>query len=145
MLPEAAAVACSPRIARLRDERENDHDRSQIPHRDKVYRREFAKHPDDCAALRFAYGFEAFLAEKKIHLKPHDLLAGFAYRYSYNTTLPALMPEDYDPLFRPEYDIDNVREAQEAKELAGLKDGDVGAATLDMFPRAVMVWLYKHW
>ncbi len=145
MLPEAAAVACSPRIARLRDERENDHDRSQIPHRDKVYRREFAKHPDDCAALRFAYGFEAFLAEKKIHLKPHDLLAGFAYRYSYNTTLPALMPEDYDPLFRPEYDIDNVREAQEAKELAGLKDGDEGAATLDMFPRAVKVWLYKHW
>ena len=145
MLPEAATVACSDRIARLRDERENDHDRSQIPHRDLVYREEFAKHPNDCAALRFAYGFSRFLQVKKIHLKPHDLLAGFAYRYTYNTTLPVLMDDDYDPHFRPEYDVDNVREAQEAKELAGLAEGSVGAATLDMFPRAIRVWLFKHW
>ncbi len=145
MLPEAAVVACSDRIARLRDERENDHDRSQIPHRDKVYRQEFAKNPGAPACVRFAHGFSRFLMEKKVQLKPHDLLAGFAYRYTYNTTRPVLMEDDYDPHFRPEYDVDNTREALEAKELAGLQDGTPGADTLDMFPRAIKVWLYKHW
>lgn len=145
MIPKAAEVECSPRIERLRAERRDDHDRSQIPFRDRVYSKAFSMHPGDPACLRFAYGFAEFLKCKKLHLKPHDLLAGFAYRYTYNTTLPVLMDDDYDPQYRPEYDVDNVREAKEAQKLAGVSDESPEGRTLEMFPRAIKSWLFKHW
>ena len=72
------AVACSPRICRIRDHRIEDHDRSQIPLRDRIYREEFAKHPEEIAALRFARGFSRFLMEKKIHLNPYSGRPGSA-------------------------------------------------------------------
>ena len=117
-------VQCSPRICRIRDHRIEDHDRSQIPQRDRIYREEFAKYPNEPAALRFARGFSRFLAEKKIHLNEYDLLAGFAYRYTYNTTLPVDMPEDYDPRYRPDFGVESIREAKECEEFHGLKPGD---------------------
>ena len=145
MLPEVAPVTCTPRIQRLKEERQADHIRSLIPHRDQVYREEFAKHPDEPACMRFARGFSRFLGEKHLYLKPYDLLAGYADRYSYNTTLPALMPEDYDPTLRPEYDIDNVREANECKAYHSLKDGEPDAVKLDLFAQGIRQRLYKHW
>jgi formate C-acetyltransferase len=108
-------VRCSPRICRIRDHRIEDHDRSQIPHRDRVYREEFAKHPDEPAAMRFARGFSRFLAEKKIHLNEYDLLAGFAYRYTYNTTLPVELPEDYDPRYRPDFGVESSGRPKSAR------------------------------
>ena len=141
----APEVQCSPRICRLRDHRIEDHDRSQIPHRDRVYREEFAKHPEEIAAMRFARGFSRFLAEKKIHLKEYDLLAGFAYRYSYNTTLPIDMPEDYDPRYRPEFGVETEREARECEEFHHLQPGDADYEKIEVFARAVDNWLYKHW
>ena len=58
-------VKCSERIAKIRDHRIEDHDRSQIPLRDIIYREEFAKHPEEPAAMRFARGFSRFLEEKR--------------------------------------------------------------------------------
>jgi len=138
-------VQCSPRICRIRDHRIEDHDRSQIPHRDRIYREEFAKHPDEPAALRFARGFSRFLAEKKIHLNEYDLLAGFAYRYTYNTTLPVDMPEDYDPRYRPDFGVESIREAKECEEFHGLKEGDADYEKMEVFALAVKNWLFKHW
>lgn len=141
----APEVACSPRICKIRDHRIQDHDRSQIPHRDRVYREEFAKHPDEIAALRFARGFSRFLAEKKIHLNEYDLLAGFAYRYTYNTTLPVDMPEDYDPRYRPDFGVESVREARECEAFHGLVPGDADYDKMEVFAAGVKNWLFKHW
>ncbi|SFP88308.1 formate C-acetyltransferase [Oscillibacter sp. PC13] len=138
-------VQCSPRICRIRDHRIEDHDRSQIPHRDRVYREEFAKYPDEVAAMRFARGFSRFLAEKKIHLNEYDLLAGFAYRYTYNTTLPINMPSDYDPRYRPDFGVESAREAKECEEFHGLKPGDADYEKMETFSLAVKNWLFKHW
>lgn len=141
----APEVQCSPRICKIRDHRIQDHDRSQIPQRDRIYREEFAKHPDEIAAMRFARGFSRFLAEKKIHLNEYDLLAGFAYRYTYNTTLPVDMPEDYDPRYRPDFGVESVREAKECEEFHGLKPGDADYDKMETFALAVKNWLFKHW
>ena len=138
-------VQCSPRICRIRDHRIEDHDRSQIPQRDRIYREEFAKYPNEPAALRFARGFSRFLAEKKIHLNEYDLLAGFAYRYTYNTTLPVDMPEDYDPRYRPDFGVESIREAKECEEFHGLKPGDADYEKMEVFALAVKNWLFKHW
>lgn len=138
-------VQCSPRICKIRDHRIQDHDRSQIPQRDRIYREEFAKHPDAPAAVRFSYGFARFLAEKKIHLNNYDLLAGFAYRYTYNTTLPVDMPEDYDPRYRPDFGVESIREAKECEAFHGLKEGDADYDKMETFALAVKNWLFKHW
>lgn len=117
-------VQCSPRICKIRDHRIQDHDRSQIPQRDRIYREEFAKHPDAPAACPLLLRLRRFLAEKKIHLNNYDLLAGFAYRYTYNTTLPVDMPEDYDPRYRPDFGVESIRGGQECEAFHGLKEGD---------------------
>ncbi|NCB52080.1 MAG: hypothetical protein EOM54_09395 [Clostridia bacterium] len=141
----APEVQCSPRICRIRDNRIEDHDRSQIPHRDRVYREEFAKFPEEPAAMRFARGFSRFLAEKKIHLNEYDLLAGFAYRYTYNTTLPVDMPEDYDPRYRPDFGVESIREARECEAFHGLEPGDADYDKMETFAAGVKNWLFKHW
>ena len=87
----------SDTIKYLVEVKDSFHDRSQIPHRDQVYSRVLAENPDDLQAVRFAKGLKAFLAEKKIHIDPNDILAGFTYRYTYETTLPIRCPKDYDP------------------------------------------------
>ncbi|MBR6351440.1 MAG: hypothetical protein IKR93_03855 [Firmicutes bacterium] len=138
-------VKCSERIAKIRDHRIEDHDRSQIPLRDIIYREEFAKHPEEPAAMRFARGFSRFLEEKRIHLNEYDILAGFAYRYTYNTTLPVDMPEDYDPRYRPDFGVESIREAKECEEFHGLKPGDADYEKMEFFASAVKNWLYKHW
>lgn len=121
------------------------HDRSQIPHRDQVYRRVFAEHPDDLQALKFAKAFSAFLAEKKIFIHPRDILAGFTYRYTYDTTIPVDMPEDYDPLYRPPVTPDSQREYETVLLHHGLDPDSREAKELRIFLSGVDAWLYKHW
>ena len=121
------------------------HDRSQIPHRDQVYRRVFAEHPDDLQALKFAKAFSAFLAEKKIFIHPRDILAGFTYRYTYDTTIPVDMPEDYDPLYRPPVTLDSQREYETVLLHHGLDPDSQEAKELRIFLSGVDAWLYKHW
>lgn len=137
-------VSCSPRVARIRDHRIEDHDRSQIPARDRIYAEEMARHAGENRALQIAHGFARFLEEKKIHLNERDLLAGFAYRYAYTTTQPLDMPQDYDPRYRPHCGVDPFREAKECEAYYGLSEGDEDFKKAEKFAHAVSVWLFKH-
>jgi hypothetical protein len=51
------------------------------PARDRIYREEFAEHPGEIAAMRFARGFSAFWPRKDPpeRIRP---AGGFAYRYT---------------------------------------------------------------
>ncbi len=144
-MKQAPAVSCSPRIQFLKDHRLEDHIRKEIPHRDIVYSREIKAHAGEIKALQFANAFSAFLSEKEIHLKREDLLAGFAYRYTYNTTLPMDMPDDFDPTRRPPCDIDPYRESRECIAYYGFSPDDRRAGILNTFALGVKNWLFKHW
>ena len=141
----APSVTCSPRIQFLKDHRLEDHRREEIPHRDIVYAREIAAHAGLERVRQFACAFSAFLDEKEIHLKKEDLLAGFAYRYTYNTTLPMDMPDDFDPTRRPPCDIDPYRESRECIAFYGFTPDEDNAKLLNTFSLGVKNWLFKHW
>ncbi len=141
----APELNLSPRIAFLKAHRLEDHKRYEIPHRDIVYEREIAKHADLNKAQQFARAFAAFLAEKEIHLKKEDILAGFAYRYTYNTTLPMDMPSDFDPTRRPPCDIDPYRESRECIAFYGFEQGSENEVLMNTFALGVKNWLFKHW
>ncbi|MBQ9942110.1 MAG: hypothetical protein IJP03_03780 [Christensenellaceae bacterium] len=142
---KAKDVSCSPRVAWLKAHRLEDHLRSEIPHRDHVYEKEIAAHRGEVKALQFAHAFAAFLREKAIHLKREDILAGFAYRYTYNTTLPMDMPSDFDPTRRPPCDIDPFRESRECIAYYGFTEGEENYALMNTFALGVKNWLFKHW
>lgn len=144
-MKKAPELTCSPRIKYLKAHRLEDHRRDEIPHRDLVYEREIAAHSGEIKALQFAHAFSAFLDEKEIHLKKEDLLAGFAYRYTYNTTLPMAMPDDFDPTKRPPCDIDPYRESRECIAFYGYAPGDPDERLLNTFALGVKNWLFKHW
>ena len=141
----APELKLSDRIAFLKAHRLEDHKRFEIPHRDIVYEREITKHADLNRAQQFARAFAAFLAEKEIHLKKEDILAGFAYRYTYNTTLPMDMPPDFDPTRRPPCDIDPYRESRECIAYYGFEQGSENEVLMNTFALGVKNWLFKHW
>ncbi len=135
----------SDTIKYLVEVKDSVHDRSQIPHRDQVYERVLAENPDDLQAVRFAKGLKAFLAEKKIHIDPNDILAGFTYRYTYETTLPIKCPKDYDPLYRPPISLDSQQEYETVLAFHNLAEDSTEAKELKIFLEGVDAWLYKHW
>ncbi|MDR1069942.1 MAG: hypothetical protein LBL37_04070 [Gracilibacteraceae bacterium] len=135
----------SDTIRYLTEVKDGFHDRSQIPHRDAVYKKIFAENPDDLAALKFAKAFAAFVRVKKINIDERDILAGFTYRYTYGTTLPVRMPDDYDPLYRPPITPDSEREYAVTLEYHGLTPDSPEAGELRTFLKGVDAWLYKHW
>ena len=121
------------------------HDRSEIPVRDRIYNRVFQENPDDFTAVKYAKGFKAFLTEKQIHIEERDLLAGFTYRYTYQTTMPLIGPLDYDPLYRPPMDLDQKQEKAAVLAYHGLSEDSKEAEELQFFLDGVDAWLYKHW
>lgn len=135
----------SDTIKYLVEHKDSFHDRSQIPHRDNVYNRVFDENEDDLVALKFAKAFSAFCDEKKIFIDDHDILAGFTYRYTYNTTLPITMPQDFDPLLRPNIVPDSQREYEVTIRHHGLAPDSKEAKELQIFLKGVDAWLYKHW
>lgn len=135
----------SEAIRYIDEHKDENYDRSQIPVRDRCYREAFAEHPDEIRAVQFAYGFQRFLREKKIMINPHDLLAGNAYRYTYNTTLPVWCPEDFDPMYRPPMGVDPFDEAAVCNEFYGYEEGSEGFENVNRFATAVKNWLFKHW
>ncbi len=110
-----------------------------------MYRRVFAQNEGDLEALKFAKALDAFLREKKIHIDPRDILAGFSYRYTYETTLPRSMPDDFDPLYRPPVDPDTDREYEAVMKYHNLHPDSKEARELRIFLEGVDAWLYKHW
>ena len=124
----ARNVSPSETIRYINERKEENFDRSQIPVRDRCYREAFSEHPDEIRAVQFAYGFEKFLREKKILINEYDLLAGNAYRYTYNTTLPVYCPEDFDPQYRPPMGVDPMDEAAVCNEFYGNPEGSMAVS-----------------
>lgn len=141
----AKEVIISPRIQTILDRRHDHYDRVEIGVRDRLYREIFAVCPDDIKALQFAKGFAHFLDHKKILICEYDLLGGYAYRYTYETTLPVNMPADFDPQFRPPSYIAPQREAQECIDFHKYKPGSTEYKKMMTFAKAVDTWLFKHW
>jgi formate C-acetyltransferase len=143
--PKTEDLYLSDTVKYLKDVKDSFHDRKEIPVRDRVYERVLAENPDDLQAVRFAKAFAEFLKVKKIHIDPHDLLAGFTYRYTYNTTMPIDCPDDFDPLYRPPISLDSEREYKTILEYHGLSEDSTEAKELRIFLEGVDAWLYKHW
>lgn len=141
----AMNVTLSDTIRYINDRKDENFDRSQIPVRDRCYRQAFADHPDEIRAVQFAYGFTSFLKEKKLLINEYDLLAGNAYRYTYNTTLPITCPEDYDPHFRPPIGVDPMTEAQICIDYHQYPEDSQEAKDMRLFAVATRNWLFKHW
>jgi formate C-acetyltransferase len=133
------------RIRILHETKHDYYDQEEVPHRDRVYREVFSQDKGDSIPLKFAKGFEAFLAEKKILLRKEDILAGYAYKYAYNTTLPKVFQEIYDPQAHVPFVMNDCsQEVASAKAYLGIRDGSEDAEVLDAFVPAVKNWLYKH-
>ncbi|MCD8123345.1 MAG: hypothetical protein LUE65_14200 [Clostridiales bacterium] len=120
-------------------------DRAEIPVRDQLYEEAFAWHKEEPTALRFAYGLKNFLEKKKISLQEYDILAGFAYRYSYNTTMPIDFPRDYDPRLRPARMISQKMEASMCQEYYGFPDDCTEMEDFHFFESAIRGGGIKHW
>ena len=141
----AKNVSLSETIQYINDRRNENYDRGEIPVRDRCYREAFAEHPDEIRAVQFAYGFQKFLQQKKILINEYDILAGNAFRYTYNTTLPVWCPEDFDPQYRPPMGVDPYVEAAVCNEFYGYEEGSEGYEKVNKFALAVKNWLFKHW
>ncbi len=138
-------VSISPRIRMIMDHHAEHLDRSEIPVRDDCYEEAFKEHPDEPACIRFAYGLDHFMQKKKILLNEYDLLAGFAYRYSYNTTMPIDFPRDYDPRFRPTRFLSAKKEAEMCADFYHWKPDNVGWDDFDFWERCLKGGVFKHW
>lgn len=120
-------------------------DRSEIPVRDACYEEIFEKYPEEPACIRFALGLQHFMEKKKILLNEYDVLAGFAYRYSYNATMPIDFPRDYDPRFRPGRMISQEKQARMCMDFYGLSDDSEEIAQFHYLEAGIKGGLFKHW
>lgn len=133
------------RIETLKRKRKENIRREDIPLRDRIYREEAMRHPEASVEKQTAFGFCRFLEEKPILIQKEDLLAGFAFHYSYNSTFPADGPEDFDPAIKSVFHMDMDREIRETADVLGLKDTDPLLEKLHIFREGMDAWLYKHW
>lgn len=138
-------VSISPRIQVIMDHHAEHLDRNEIPVRDDCYEESFREHRGEPACLRFAYGLDHFMQKKKILLNEYDMLAGFAYRYSYNTTMPIDFPRDYDPRFRPARFLSARKEAEMCGEFYHWKPDNAGWDDFDFWDRCLKGGVFKHW
>lgn len=135
----------SDRICYLKQHRKENIRKQEIPMRDSIYREMQKIHAAESVEKQFAYGFKSFLERKPVLIQKEDLLAGFAYHYSYNSTFPADGPEDFDPAVKSVFHMDMEREIQDTREVLNLKAGDPLENQLYTFKEGVECWLYKHW
>ena len=138
-------VKLSDRVKHILNHRHDYYDRSQIPTRRSHYVGSFKQFEKEDKSIQIAMGFKAFLAQKKILICEHDILAGFAYRYTYKPSSPFSLPDDYDPLYRPPVGIDTFEEAELGIAANGYKDDSKEAADMRTFAQCVAQWFYKHW
>ncbi|WED22565.1 hypothetical protein L3Q72_03990 [Vibrio sp. JC009] len=141
----APTVTMSKRVKYIFDRRHNYYDRKEIPKRAPHYHTAFAKHEHDSKSIQIAMGFKNFICEKKILVCEHDILAGFAYRYTYKPSSPFNLPQDYDPLYRPPAGIDTFEEAEAGILANNFASDSQEAEEMRTFAQCVSKWLYKHW
>lgn len=141
----APEVKLSPRLQEIMAHRHDHYDREEIGGRDPLYREAFAACPNDIKALQFAKGFAHFLAHKKILLCEYNILAGYPYRYTYETTMAINMPADFDPQFRPPSYVAPQQEAQDCIDFHHYAPGSPEYKQMKTFSKAIETWLFKHW
>ena len=134
--------------------------REDIPVRDEAYSDACKMYPEEPVQVQYAYGFALTLQRKKILIAGDDLLAGFIFKYTYNTNFPMKVSPDFDPAVRASLKMDVRREIREVRELihsgaayesADSMDPDSRLSgqpvcpELDVFGDSVESWLIKHW
>ena len=139
-----AEISMSPRVRQLLAHRNEHFDRSIIRQRDDAFYEAFQAAPGDNKQMQFAKGFANALAKKKILIEPYDILAGFSYRYTYESTM-AIRMFDFDPQYRPSSIELHDKEAEDAIAALGLQPDGEQAKTLRLFAQETDHWLYKHW
>lgn len=112
---------------------------------DQIFREMEAKYQKESREKQFAYGFAEFLRKKAIWIDPEDPLAGYSFHYSYNTSVPVKMEEEFDPLKPAKVQMDNPRQLAETAEALHLKADSEEYRTLSVFMDCVRDWVYKHW
>lgn len=140
-----AEAKMSDRIKYIHDRRFEIFDKAEIHVRQPLYEEAYAAHPDEPRVVQMAYGFKNFLEHKKIHLEQYDILAGNAYRYTYDATMAVRCPLDYDPRYRPAIYMDPTEEAEECIKFHGYEEGSPENDEMKFFATATLNWLYKHW
>ncbi len=136
----------NPRIAYLHEHRKDFFDRSHNVLHDKYFQKAYDEYPNEMKVIQNAMGTKYFLENKPLIMDEHDILAGCAYRFNYNTSTPWLnYPYDYDPYLRPVFQNDNYIEAKNAKEFHHLAPDSEDAGKLDRFSVSLDNWQCKHW
>lgn len=123
----------------------DSYDDALVSQRDKIYRKEMAKHAGESAAKQIAHAFCALLESKAVRVFPYDLLAGQSQHVNVSASVPIVMDETFDPRIRPNTRFDVEREIdcykqRRAEELAP-HERDV----LSYFSRGINSALYKRW
>lgn len=116
--------------------------KTDISQRDFCYEKMIKEHGTESREKQFAYGFEYFLKEKSISVQDNDMLAGFAFRYTYNVTYPTNMDKNFDPTKKGYFQMDLDREVEDIVSVFG---EEVDKEKLIIFKEGVQSWLYKHW
>lgn len=139
-------LTMSPKIAYLHEHRKDHFDRAHNRMHDDWYQKAFDDYADELKVVQTAMGTKYFLENKPVIMTEHDILAGCAFRFNYNTTIPFLQyPYEYDPRRRPVYPCDHYKECTQAKEFHGLKPEDKEWKMLDRFSKGLDVWEGRHW
>lgn len=138
-------LTLSPNLQPVMENHSSFFDRTEIPVRDDLYEEAFRSHLSEPAAIQFAYGLQNFMRKKKILLNEYDVLAGFAYRYSYNTTMPIDFPRDYDPRLRPPRMISQKKQKEMCMDFYGLSEESEEIKAFDYFEAGIKGGLFKHW
>lgn len=141
----SSELKMTDRIKYLHETREDSFDRTIIPHRDEVYEEVFAQEEGTPVAIKFAKAMDKFLSVKKIQILERDVLAGYHYKYSWNTTMPTDYPLDYDPSLRPDFDLVPDVEMEVCQEHYGFADDSLEMEKMRIFAPAVETWFYKHY
>lgn len=133
------------RIQLLRDDREKNVSKEEIPVRDRAYRQAMTDHPGESVKVQYAYGFAQTLKDKSILIQKEDVLAGFLYQYTYNVNFPMKVSEKFDPAGRASFHMDTRREVKEYKELFSVDSGSAEEREFMEFADGSEAWLFKHW
>jgi formate C-acetyltransferase len=135
----------SERIKFIRDRKDLYHDRSQVPLRDESFYKSFERHSNEINAIKFAYGFSEYLDEKRILLQEYDILAGFPFRYCFESTSSISGSRDYDPTVRSPIWPDVMKEANACIRFNNYEEDSETARLLLTFAHGTKNWLYKHY
>ena len=133
------------RIQLLRDDREKNVSKEEIPVRDRAYRQAMTDHPGESVKVQYAYGFAQTLKDKSILIQKEDVLAGFLYQYTYNVNFSMKVSEKFDPAGRASFHMDTRREVKEYKELFDVDSGSPEEKEFMEFADGSEAWLFKHW